>query len=152
MMRMTIVFGGLLFIGLFLHTGNCVPYSIWFKLPHHPEYKTVVLVGSFNQWDGEQDSLHLRGDSLWVLKKQLPVGYHYYRFLINNKIYLRDPFNHKFGGAFSNSLIIVRPPDVPQFTILSPEWGSSLPSNSLQVLIQLKTPALHFKSKKQLQV
>ncbi len=126
--------------------------TIRFHYPHHPGIHHVELIGNFNQWTPGKDPLILRGDSLWMVEKFLPYGKYEYRFLVNGTHYLRDPQNPNFGGVYSNSILWVLPPDIPEVTIRNPRWGSIIRDGQVSVQLQFPNPQWAKRIKKRLAV
>ncbi len=97
----------------------------------------ISLIGSFNQWNPDRDTLrHTTGDSLWWIEKRLPYGEYQYRFLVDGKIYLRDPGNPYFGGENSNSLLMLDPPEKPHLDWVVPLPGQRITRFPFQLKIR----------------
>lgn len=55
-----------------------------------PEAETVHLAGSFNKWKIEQYPLEKSDSKTWVFSDELPEGEHFYKFVINKKLWHLD--------------------------------------------------------------
>lgn len=62
-----------------------------FLLRDFKDAETVVLSGSFNQWDTGAERM-MRSDSGWVLVRKLLPGKHLYKFIVDGK-WVSDPSN-----------------------------------------------------------
>lgn len=57
---------------------------------HIPEAETVHLAGSFNKWKTEQYPLQKKGPQTWVFNDELPEGEHFYKFIVDSKLWHLD--------------------------------------------------------------
>ena len=86
-----------------------VPSGIRFCL-RDKKAKTVSLAGTFNHWDTTAHFLTKDPDGYWSIELLLPKGRYQYLFVIDQKIWIRDPgletvIDDGFGQK--NSLLIV---------------------------------------------
>ena len=76
------------------HTLNSVLYvtlPVTFILKGYPDAKTVVLAGSFNDWNDRKQQMTKSGDG-WTATIPLFGGKHTYKFIIDGK-WITDPVN-----------------------------------------------------------
>lgn len=61
------------------------------------EYKIceAAVIGSFNGYDANKGRMNKQGNE-WRFECSLPIGVYHYRFLINKKLLLNDPWNNLF--------------------------------------------------------
>jgi cyclomaltodextrinase len=74
--------------------------------------RTVVVIGSFNRFSHTANPMTLGADGAYTVTLQLTPGIHYYKFLIDDKIYLSDPAADRSlenTADHNNSGIIVGP-------------------------------------------
>lgn len=74
-----------------------------------PGARSVLLVGSFNQWDGSMHRLVLGRDGWWVATVALPPGAHSYLFVVDG-IPWNDPeddlrVENEWGGQYSVRIV-----------------------------------------------
>lgn len=55
-----------------------------------PDAESVHLAGSFNKWKTEQYPMQKNGDQNWVFNDELPEGEHFYKFVVDNKLWHLD--------------------------------------------------------------
>lgn len=56
-----------------------------------PKPKVVYLAGSFNGWNPTGEAMVDEGNGFYSLKKKLPDGLHYYKFVIDGDRWMNDP-------------------------------------------------------------
>ncbi len=99
--------------------------------------KTVHLGGMFNDWSPVATPMSdADGDNWWECTLFLPYGPHEYRFLVDGKSWVRDPLNRRYGGAYSNSIKIVKDPRLPDIKIRSPKNGVMIRDNQIRLLAE----------------
>lgn len=80
-----------------------------FDLKGYDDARTVVLSGSFNDWD--PDALKMRrSENGWFLEMPLAGGKHLYKFIVDNN-WITDPANPRTEttwDGFVNSVLLVR--------------------------------------------
>jgi len=89
--------------------------------------ETLALAGDFNGWN--KNSIFMKdtnNNNIWRVTVPLSRGGHYYRFVLNNKQWLRDMSNPLYGGAYSNSFVFIDTTTYPFLTRLNPPNGSWL--------------------------
>ncbi|MDY6915390.1 MAG: alpha-amylase family glycosyl hydrolase [Candidatus Cloacimonadota bacterium] len=68
----------------------------------------VALAGSFNNWDTKADVLEKDEDGIWRIQKDLPPGEYFYKFVINDSLWLADPSNpQKSKDSWNNSVLTI---------------------------------------------
>ena len=91
------------------------------------EIETLALAGDFNDWQpGAHFLLDADGDNIWEIRISVKPGNHYYRFVLNEKRWLRDPANPQYGGKFSNSFINIDGKSYPKVISVEPANGGWL--------------------------
>jgi glycosidase len=91
------------------------------------EIETLALAGDFNDWQPDSHFLvDADGDNIWEIRISVKPGNHYYRFVLNEKRWLRDPANPQYGGKFSNSFINIDGKSYPKVISVKPDNGSWL--------------------------
>ena len=78
-----------------------------FKI-RQPDAKSLVLVGSFTEWEAQAIPLAESEPGLWEVEIDLPSGRHEYLFITGDGVWLQDPaavesVANPFGGC--NSVI-----------------------------------------------
>jgi len=72
---------------------------------------SVVLLGDFNGWSTDQDSLAQDEDGLWRIMRPVQPGLYQYKFLVDGTRYLLDPGNpvrvENYNGSSENSAFLV---------------------------------------------
>ena len=63
------------------------PIKLEVTIPHA---ETVHLAGSFNKWKVEDYPLKKSEGNLWVFDHELPEGEHFYKFVVNKKVWHID--------------------------------------------------------------
>ena len=88
------------------------PIPVEFIL-YAPEEKSVSVVGTFNDWNGDRNPMEKTG-SLWRCRIDLPTGNYGYKFKAGDQ-WLPDPNNPNLADGISsgNSLLEVRHPPAP---------------------------------------
>ena len=88
------------------------PFCLCADPPHEPvltEAKTVILAGSFNQWNEHADQMH-RTASGWGIELPPGTGKHTYKFIVDGQ-WMTDPANPRRETAWDghvNSVLLVR--------------------------------------------
>jgi glycosidase len=68
----------------------------------------VALAGSFNGWKTDKDFLKKDENGIWRIKKELPEGEHFYKFVINDSLWVSDPSNpQKSQDGWNNSVLTI---------------------------------------------
>jgi len=104
---------------LFLLTA-CAPKSLAPVVAHDgvrfsysgPRATSVSIVGSFNHWDPDKDRLTGPDrNGVWTVVLPLPPGHYEYRFVINGKEWVLDPWapSEDDGLGDRNSLFVLEP-------------------------------------------
>lgn len=57
-----------------------------------PGKKSVAVAGSFNEWSAEATPMQHLGDGLWGVAIALPDGEHRYQFVVDNDLWICDPY------------------------------------------------------------
>jgi len=81
-------------------------YNRLFRLPGYPSAKSVILTGSFNQWNEEELKM-IRINGSWLLPLYLRDGTHAYKFIVDRN-WITDPENklkRPDGAGNFNSVI-----------------------------------------------
>lgn len=73
--------------GAMKHDDGVVTFALY-----APWKKSVHLAGSFNNWDYQRDRLEQRDRGYWVLAKKLGEGRHHYQFVIDESLWISDPY------------------------------------------------------------
>ena len=81
--------------------------KIIFKLNGYEDAKKVMLVGSFNFWDGNKNPMTFDGQA-WFCEVSVEPGMVSYKFIVDGK-YILDPDNPGTikDGDYINSIIEV---------------------------------------------
>jgi len=73
--------------------------------------RSVVVVGDFNGWATDQDSLKQGADGQWRLLRQMSAGLYQYKFLVDGDRYALDPGNpvrvENFDHSSENSAFLL---------------------------------------------
>ncbi|MDZ7700366.1 MAG: alpha-amylase family glycosyl hydrolase [Deltaproteobacteria bacterium] len=64
-----------------------------------PYKKSIHLIGSFNDWNQQQDALTEREPGYWVTALHLDKGSHPYQFVIDQELVVCDPYAHELTDA-----------------------------------------------------
>lgn len=65
--------------------------------------KTISVAGTFNSWNKDADPLKKAADGYtWRLKKDLPVGKHQYKFVIDGETWVPDPKGDSRDDGYGN--------------------------------------------------
>lgn len=65
--------------------------------------KSITVAGTFNSWNKEADPMKRGADgSTWRLKKNLPVGKHQYKFVIDGETWVPDPKGDSRDDGYGN--------------------------------------------------
>ncbi len=101
--------------------------------------KEVAVVGDFSQW---QPWYYLKKESptRWKITLPLKPGWHYYRFFLNNHVWMKDPKVKDYGGPFSNSKIFVDSQPLPRVLSVWPATGSWLFSQPDSMVVRFDQP------------
>ena len=84
-------------------------YTISYKLDY-PQPKRVQITGSFDNWSTLKDLKYNRKTRKWEIDLHLRKGKYFYKFLIDNKTWKVNPFEHyqkELNGMVNNVLYIV---------------------------------------------
>jgi starch synthase len=84
-------------------------YTISYKLDY-PQPKRVQITGSFDNWSTLKDLKYNRKTRKWEIDLNLRKGKYFYKFLIDNKTWKVNPFEHyqkELNGMVNNVLYIV---------------------------------------------
>jgi len=84
-------------------------YTISYKLDY-PQPKRVQITGSFDNWSTLQDLKYNRKTRKWEIDLNLRKGKYFYKFLIDNKTWKVNPFEHyqkELNGMVNNVLYII---------------------------------------------
>ncbi len=77
---------------------------------HAPQAKEVLLVGDFNQWNGEEHKMKNKKEGIWKIKIKLTPGTYEYKYVVDGS-WQQDPKNdQKCLNSFGtyNSILTVR--------------------------------------------
>jgi hypothetical protein len=89
---------------------RAVEGGVLFAFPEQARH-SVVLLGDFNGWSRDQDSLHLDDDGVWRLIRPVPPGLYQYKFLVDGEHYVLDPGNpvrvENFDRSSQNSAFLL---------------------------------------------
>lgn len=96
--------------------------------------KEIAVVGDFTNWE---KCYYLRKvePGKWAITLPIKIGLHRYRFVINNRHWVKDPSVKEYDGPYSNSKIMVDTLAWPNVVKTWPNNGSWLFS---------KTDSIHF--------
>lgn len=65
--------------------------SVTFESAHHPDARSLHLVGDFNEWDPAATPMKQRKDGTWAATLRLPRRRDYqYRFVVNGTDWVTD--------------------------------------------------------------
>ncbi len=83
--------------------------SVHFQLEGFPHAKSVILSGSFNNWNTSEIKMTKSGNS-WGCSYVLGSGNHEYKFIVDGE-WINDPKNSmtKTSNGITNSLLILNP-------------------------------------------
>lgn len=83
--------------------------TVMFQLDNYSNAQSVILAGSFNNWNTQELHMKRKGDS-WVLPYVLGAGNHEYKFIVDGQ-WITDPKNAltKTSSGITNSLLILHP-------------------------------------------
>ncbi|MCI0515288.1 hypothetical protein L0128_18900 [candidate division KSB1 bacterium] len=118
--------------GMLLGLNSAIPATtagkiVRFQFQAPAGARTVTLAGNFNAWSRTQNPMQDPDQNgVWETSVELNYGEYEYRFVVNDDQWFRDPLNPNFGGAHSNSIRIVSPPEQPHLTKVTPEIGSRI--------------------------
>lgn len=89
--------------------------SVEFRYVADQDLKQVTVAGTFNGWNKGANPLKRGSDGrTWTLTKNLPVGKHYYKFVLNDETWITDPAakkNEDDGNGNINSVLLLVPND-----------------------------------------
>jgi len=89
---------------------RAVEGGVLFTFPGEAQH-SVTLVGDFNGWSTDQDSLAQDGDGLWRILRPIPPGLYQYKFLVDGTRYVLDPGNpvrvDNFNRSSENSAFLM---------------------------------------------
>ena len=74
-----------------------------------PQAKKVCVAGNFNDWSTKSDCMTRSGNT-WAVQIRLPAGRYRYLFVVNNKVWRKDPgalVSEEGGFGMENSVLIV---------------------------------------------
>lgn len=109
---------------------------------HNLPIKTLSVAGDFNHWDRQQYFMQDKDhDRVWQTSIKLRPGWHYYRFNLNGKRWIRDFSNPLYGGPYSNSMIYVDSISYPRVLHIRPLSGQWLYTEPDSFRIILKNVA-----------
>jgi len=85
-------------------SGNEVSFAIY-----APGKESVSVIGDFNNWDKTANPMTVDGDGVWSTKLSLESGEYRYRYVINGKKTIGDPYakDVDWTGAGPNAVIKV---------------------------------------------
>ncbi|MEJ2635933.1 MAG: alpha-amylase family glycosyl hydrolase [Calditrichia bacterium] len=113
--------------------------SVRFSIKWEKPAGKISLAGNFNNFDLNADLLQGPDSAgVWQIEKKLPYGTYEYRFVIDDRIYVRDPANPDFGGIRSNSLLYLDPPQKPHLKVISPLPGQRIIRFPLEIRIRFE--------------
>ena len=76
-----------------------VQQNITFTLKPISAIKSLHVVGDFNGWSKTANPLHDKNnDGIWETTIMLQPGEYQYRFLIDDRLWIKDPQNPNWGG------------------------------------------------------
>lgn len=83
-------------------------YKIGFVYQGDESVKKVALAGTFNRWCYEKDYFEDKGNGKFEIVVQLPMGRHFYKFVVNDQKWILDPGNpdHSEDGQNNSALTI----------------------------------------------
>ncbi|WP_457566736.1 alpha-amylase family glycosyl hydrolase [Caldithrix abyssi] len=89
------------------------------------DIREIAVVGDFSDW---QKWYYLKNDGSgkWQITIPLKEGWHLYRFVINNALWVKDPMVKAYDGPYSNSKIFVSSRPIPKIEKTTPATGSWL--------------------------
>ncbi|MCW5937544.1 MAG: alpha amylase N-terminal ig-like domain-containing protein [Fimbriimonadaceae bacterium] len=82
-------------------------------VPDRPASR-VNLAGTFNNWNKDATSMTLGADGkTWTAKLDLPLGKHYYKFVLDGDTWVTDPKapSESDASGYVNSVLYLFPPD-----------------------------------------
>jgi len=82
----------------------------------------VALLGDFNNWRFDKDLLEKEGDE-WVIDIEISKGIHRYKFLIDDKLWINDPYADMYVNNRTGSLNSVIQLDSDDVVRVSKEYG-----------------------------
>ena len=101
--------------------------------------KEIAVVGDFSNWQKWYYMRQVRKNK-WAITIPLKIGTHRYRFVINNRNWIKDPTVKDYDGPFSNSKIIVDTLTWPEIVKTRPATGSWLFSKSDSITFWFDKP------------
>lgn len=96
------------------HGGGLVSFAVY-----APGHRSVHLAGSFNGWNWREDALHDRDGGFFVGTRQLEGGSYQYQFVLDEQIWICDPY------------------------ATAVEWDSE-PSRQPKAVVQVDRPVYHW--------
>ena len=113
--------------------------NVFFKLTTATFPKSVHVAGDFNNWSKTANPMSdENGDGVWETTIQLKSGEYEYRFLIDGKIWIKDPENPFWAGEHSNSILWVKNSKTPEFVNIKPETGTIVRSSNVFISAQYR--------------
>lgn len=99
-------------LGLLLSQAT-IPHTFVYDAPG--ELRSVSVAGTFNGWNKDADQMKLEGTRTWKLTKQLPIGVHQYKFVLDGTNWITDPKSQKDiddGNGNTNSVLSLLTPEL----------------------------------------
>ena len=84
-------------------------YIISYKLDY-PQPKRVQITGSYDNWTSLKDLKYNNKTKKWEIELKLKKGKYYYKYLVDNKCWKINPFEHyqkELNGIVNNVLYII---------------------------------------------
>ncbi len=84
-------------------------YTISYRLDY-PRPKRVQITGSYDDWSTLKEMKYNKRNNKWEINLSLKKGKYFYKFLIDNKCWKIDPFEHyrkEYNGMVNNVLYVV---------------------------------------------
>ncbi len=81
--------------------GNQHQDSVYFKLDHFEDAKTVFLAGDFTEWKTKAIEMK-KVNNIWSCTAPIPKGEHQYKYIVND-IWVTDPKNKLTGTLDKNT-------------------------------------------------
>ena len=96
------------------HIINRIPYKFKYQNKNLPSYATISVIGNFNNWDPKLTIMRdLDQDKIWEGIVYLKPGKYFYRFQIENEIFL-DPYAKQKvagDGQLASYVELFQPPN-----------------------------------------
>lgn len=77
----------------------------------HPDARSMVLAGSFNDWSTTSHRMSRQPSGLWTIVVPLPPGEHLFMFVVNDTEWISPPAADDYaddGFGKKNGIVVVR--------------------------------------------